>query len=115
MDLRQKGVPFEKKFIQFDEINIAEISDTYHTWQSDKEAYKDIPEYCKSVTLEDVRVKDYSLVPSKYIEFINRDENIDFDEKMKNLQTEFSELRKQEDQSKKELLKVFEELGYAIK
>ncbi|QWV00070.1 type I restriction-modification system subunit M [Francisella salimarina] len=115
MDLRQKGVPFEKKFIQFDEENIQEISDTYHIWQSDKEAYQDIPEYCKSVTLEEVRAKDYSLVPSKYIEFVNRDENIDFDEKMKNLQAEFSELLKQEEQSKQELLTVFKELGYEIK
>lgn len=149
MDLRQKGVPFEKKFIQFDEENIQEISDTYHAWQSvgkttslcsakysskggelgkttpscsashpfkeGELVYKDIPEYCKSVTLDEVIAKDYSLVPSKYIEFVNRDENIDFDEKMKNLQAEFSELLKQEEQSKQELLKVFEELGYAIK
>lgn len=124
MDLRQKGVPFEKKFIQFDEKNIQEISNTYHTWQSigghskidsESQGYKDIPEYCKSVTLDEVIAKDYSLVPSKYIEFVNRDENIDFDEKMKNLQTEFRELLKQEEQSKKELLKVFKELGYEIK
>ncbi|AJI73483.1 hypothetical protein FTDG_00226 [Francisella tularensis subsp. novicida GA99-3548] len=131
MDLRQKGVPFEKKFIQFDEENIQEISDTYHAWQSvgkttpscsashpfkeGELVYKDIPEYCKSVTLEEIRAKDYSLVPSKYIEFVNRDENIDFDEKMKNLQVEFSELLKQEEQSKQELLTVFKELGYEIK
>ena len=87
----------------------------YHTWQSDKEAYQDIPEYCKSVTLDEVIAKDYSLVPSKYIEFANRDENIDFDEKMKNLQTEFTELLKQEEQSKQDLLKVFEELCYQMK
>lgn len=152
--IRQKGVPFEKKFIQFDEENIQEISNTYHAWQSaqsstsqkvtersrsattesieidnddtnhaaghseldsESHGYKDIPEYCKSVTLDEVIAKDYSLVPSKYIEFVNRDENIDFDEKMKNLQTEFSELLKQEEQSKQELLTVFKELGYEIK
>jgi type I restriction enzyme M protein len=54
-------------------------------------------------------------VPSKYIEFVNRDENINFDEKMAALQGEFSELLKAEEQSKKDLLNVFEELGYAIK
>ena len=114
MDLRQKGVPFEKKYIQFDQENIDEISATYHTWQSDKDAYEDIPEYCYSATKEEVVQKDYSLVPSKYIEFVNKDENIDFDTKMTQLQSEFKELLTQEEESKKELLKVFEELGYAI-
>lgn len=114
MDLRQKGVPFEKKFMEFDEEAIDEISSTYHTWQSDKEAYRDVAEYSYSASKDEVEKKDFSLVPSKYIEFVNRDENIDFDEKMKTLQGEFSELLKQEEESKKELLKVFEELGYAI-
>jgi hypothetical protein len=43
----------------------------------------------------------------KYIEFINRDENIDFDEKMGVLQAEFTELLKAEAASRKDLLKVF--------
>jgi type I restriction enzyme M protein len=55
------------------------------------------------------------LLPSKYIEFVNRDENIDFDEKIRALQTEFAELLRAEEESKKELLNVFKELGYEIK
>jgi type I restriction enzyme M protein len=53
-------------------------------------------------------------VPSKYIEFFNRDENIDFDEKMTLLQSEFAELLKAETKSKQDLLNVFKELGYEI-
>jgi type I restriction enzyme M protein len=115
MDLRQKGVPFEKKFVQFDDETVEEVTNTYHVWQSDKEDYKDIAEYCKSVTIDEVRAKDYSLVPSKYIEFVNRDENIDFDTKMQTLQSEFVELLRDEERSKHELLTVFKELGYEIK
>lgn len=115
MDLRKLGVAFEKKFIQFDAETIEKISSTYHTWQSNKEAYEDIAEYCKSTTLNEVISKDYSLVPSKYIEFVNRDENIDFDTKMTILQSEFVELLKEEEKSKQELLVVFKELGYEIK
>ncbi|MEA2103809.1 MAG: hypothetical protein U9P79_04105 [Candidatus Cloacimonadota bacterium] len=48
------------------------------------------------------------------IEFVNRDENIDFDKKMKTLQIEFSELLKEEEKSKKDLIKVFKDLGYEI-
>ena len=115
MDLRQIGEPFEKKFIQFSGEHIKEIGKTYHTWQQEKNAYKDIPEYCYSATLEEVAKKDYSLVPSKYIAFVNRDENIDFDYKMQSLQTEFADLLKAEVQSKNDLLTVFKELGYEIK
>jgi len=117
MDLRQIGEPFEKKYIQFSDEHIQHITNTYHTWQqtiAEKE-YEDVPEYCYSADLTEIESKDFSLVPSKYIEFINRDENIDFDEKMTGLQDEFKSLLKAEDQSKNELLKVFRELGYEIK
>ena len=53
-------------------------------------------------------------MPSKYIAFVNRDENIDFDEKMQTLQGEFAELLKAEMSSKNDLLTVFKELGYEI-
>jgi type I restriction enzyme M protein len=114
MDLRQIGIPFEKKFIQFSEENTKQITDTYHNWQQQDNDYDDIAEYCYAAKKEEVVKKDYSLVPSKYIEFVNRDENIDFDTKMKTLQTEFSELLQKEEKSKEELLNVFTQLGYEI-
>lgn len=114
MDLRQIGEPFEKKFIQFSETNIKAITETYHNWQQTDREYENIPEYCYAAKIEEVATKDYSLVPSKYIEFVNRDENIDFDDKMTALQSEFSELLKAEKQSKVDLLNVFKNLGYEI-
>lgn len=140
MDLRQKGEPFEKKFTHFTETEIEDIAKTYHDWQqktkdsidSSKEgkgddeiskgeksfapmtSYKDIPEYCYSASIEEIRKKDYSLVPSKYIEFVNRDENIDYDDQMQVLQTELKDLFKQEDQLKQEVVSVFKSLGYEL-
>ena len=114
MDLRKVGIPFEKKFIQFSEENINEIASTYHNWQQESNSYTDIPEFCYSAHLDEVRSKDYSLVPSKYIEFINRDGNINYDEKMTSLKAEFADLLKAEEKSKVDLLSVFKELGYEI-
>ncbi len=116
MDLREKGIPFEKKYIQFSEEETKEIAGTLHNWQQEdhKNTYQNIPEFCYSASINEIRKKDYSLVPSKYIEFVNRDENIDFDSKMKKLQTEISQLLKEEEESKKELQKIFRELGYEI-
>lgn len=139
MDLRQMGEPFEKKYTQFSDDDIKRVVETYHTWQTatmvnDKwliinegekmdinhsqltiNHYKDIPEFCYSASFDEIEKKDFSLVPSKYIEFVNRDENIDFDEKMNALKNEFANLLKAEAQSKNDLLSVFKELGYEIK
>jgi len=117
MDLRQTGIPFEKKYIQFSDDAIRKVTDTYHNWQlSDFEkTYQNTPEFCYSARFDEIERRDFSLVPSKYVEFINRDENINFDVKMQSLQAEFSKLLKVEQQSKKDLLTVFKELGYEIK
>lgn len=133
MDLRQKGEPFEKKFIQFSEQDIEQIAATYHNWQTYKSeskgnkskgeskgelqfapTYTNEPEYCYSATLEEIRKKDYSLVPSKYIEFVNRDENIDYDTQMQTLQTELKDLFQQEEALKQEVANVFKSLGYDL-
>jgi type I restriction enzyme M protein len=56
-----------------------------------KRLIKILPEFCHSATFEEIELrKIFHLVPSKYIEFVNRDENIDFDEKMTSLQSEFT-------------------------
>ncbi len=114
MDLRQVGEPFEKKFIQFSDDNIKDVAKTFHSWQENINNYSDVPEYSYSANIAEIKEKDYSLVPSKYIEFVNRDENINFDDKMKSLQSEFKELLKEEEESKKDLLNVFKELGYEL-
>lgn len=113
MDLRQMGEPFEKKYTQFADADIEKVTSTYHQWQTKN--MENIPEFCYTASFEEVAEKDFSLVPSKYIEFVNRDENMDFDTKMQTLQKEFADLLRAEAESKNDLLSVFKELGYEIK
>lgn len=56
----------------------------------------------------------WSLVPSKYIEFRNRDEQIDFDTKMKQLQADMRDLLQKEEESKQQLKDLFNSLGYGL-
>ena len=116
VDLRQWGEPFEKKYIQFSQEQIAQIAENFHNWQQEghEDTYRNVPEYCYSATLAEIEQKGWSLVPSKYIEFKNRDEQIDFDARMRELQTELSDLLKQEEESKAELKALFEKLGYSL-
>jgi len=116
MDLRQMGEPFEKKYIQFSEDDIAKIVNTYHSWQVENvnNIYNNIPEYCYSADIKEIRNKDYSLVPSKYIEFVNRDEGLDYDEQMTMLQNELKTLFEEEEKLKEDVKEVFKNLGYEI-
>ncbi|MBQ8045997.1 MAG: N-6 DNA methylase, partial [Bacteroidales bacterium] len=116
VDLRQWGEPFEKKYIQFLPEQITDIAHNIHNWQRERyeTAYQNIPEYCYSASMEEIEAKGWSLVPSKYIEFKNRDEQIDFDTRMKELQTELTSLLQQEEESKKELKALFGKLGYKL-
>lgn len=113
MDLREMGVPFEKKYTEFSVDNIKEITSTFHNWQTDGN-YENIPEYSYAAKTEEIKSKDYSLVPSKYIEFVNRDENVDYHEKMTDLQNNIVNLLQAEQQSNDDLKRVFEKLGYAV-
>ena len=114
LDLREIGEPFEKKFIQFSAKQINNIAETYHKWQEKESGYENIAEYCYSVSIEEIEKKDFSLVPSKYIEFKNKDEEVDFDTKMTSISNNLSDVLKKQKDSKKELLKVFKNLGYEI-
>jgi type I restriction enzyme M protein len=116
MDLRQMGVPFEKKYVELDQGTRDKVTRTYHDWQQEgfEESYHDEPEYCYSATRSEIEQKGWSLVPSKYIEFRNRDEQVDFDAKMRELQTEMRGLLQQEEASKTELKGLFEKLGYPM-
>lgn len=113
MDLRTWGEPFEKKYTTFSTDDIANAAKKFHQWQrTDLGEYTDVPEFCKSVKTTDL--KDSSLVPSKYIEFVNRDDYAGYEETMSRLQTELRELFAQEEESKRAVQKVFEELGYEL-
>ncbi len=116
MDLRKWGVPFEKKFIQFSPENIAEVSSVYHSWQREgfDTAIKGIPEFWYSASLDEIASKGYSLVPSKYIEFVNKDEKADFESHMLALQNELKSIIDEEEITRDRVKKLFGELGFPL-
>lgn len=107
----------KKKTILTDK-QITEIKRIYNGWQSeDRSQYKDVPELCKSVMLEGeggLKEKDYSLIPSKYIEFIDHDLEINYGEEMSRIQVEMQEVMKDEKKSQLMLEDAFRGIGYGI-
>ncbi len=116
IDMRQMGEPFEKKYVRFTDEDIQKVARTYHDWQKEGalESYANEPEFCYSASFDEVKAKGFSLVPSKYIEFVNRDEAIDYDTRMKELQGELADILRKEAESRAAVLEVFKSLGYAI-
>ena len=106
---------FEKKFVTFDETQIQQVKAIYNNWQDvDRSKYKDVPELCKSVTKEQLAATDYSLVPSKYIEFVDKDLDIDYEKEMARIQNEMKELIEEEKKTQQMLKDAFEGIGYGI-
>jgi len=114
MDLRRwNDNVYEKKYVQFSDEQIAAAKKIYNDWQIG-DCYVDVPELCKSATIEEIRNQGYSLAPSKYIEFIDHDLEIDYEKEMARIQAEMREVLKAEKESQKMLEKAFEGIGYGI-
>ena len=92
------------------------IVDRFKSWRLEgyQTAYENIPEFCDAAQKDEIVEKDYSLVPSRYIEFVQAGEDEDYDKKMARLQGELKELLIQEQQSRKDLLDMLKGLGYEI-
>ncbi len=105
----------KKKKTVLTDAQIAEIKWIYSAWQSaNTSQYADVPELCKSVSLDVIRAKDYSLAPSKYIEFIDHDLEIDYEKEMARIQGEMREILRAEKQSQAMLEEAFRGIGYGI-
>jgi type I restriction enzyme M protein len=117
IDLRRLGIEFEKKYTQLTDDEIKRVVTTYHGWQREDlfADYQDIPEFCFSASKSQVIANDYTLVPSKYIEFIDKDANIDFAKEMEKIRKSYASLIKQDLSIQKDLKEAFKGLGYEIK
>lgn len=120
MDLRQwrenpvKGE--NKKKVRLVTEQIERAADIYHTWQSegtDGTNYE-VPELYRSVGIAEIESKGWTLTPSKYIEFIDHDLDIDYEEEMARIQAEIKDVMEQEKKSQQMLEDAFRGIGYGI-
>ena len=104
----------KKKTVLTDE-QIAKVKEVYSAWQnSNTSEYCDVAEFCKSASIDEIRRTNYSLAPSKYIEFVDRDLDIDYKKEMARIQEEMKVVMKAEKKSQQMLEKAFRGIGYEI-
>lgn len=92
------------------------IKNCLFKWQESKWSDDDnIPEFCYSAPIEEIRSKHYSLVPSDYIKFVDHDLEINFKIEIERIQNELKTMLKEERDSQELIERAFEEIGYGIK
>ena len=94
IDARKQGHMLDRTRRDLSQENIDLVSDTYHAWRGDKKAneYEDVPGFCKTATLEEVRKHGHVLTPGRYVGAApQEDDGEPFEEKMTRLATQWRE------------------------
>ena len=120
MDLRQwrenpvKGE--NKKKVRLIPEQIERAANISHTWQSEgcDGAKYEVPELYRSVGISEIETKGWTLTPSKYIEFIDHDLDIDYEKEMARIQAEMQEVMNAQKKSQQMLENAFRGIGYGI-
>lgn len=118
MDLRQwteNPVKNEqKKKVELKADQIKRASEVYFNWQTEGTVGANYaePELYRSVGFEELSRNGYSLVPSRYIEFVDRDTKIDYHQVLSETATTVSNLLHSQKINDEKLRNALKQLGY---
>jgi type I restriction enzyme M protein len=105
IDARNLGYLINRRTKNFTDEDIAKITETYHHWHNKTDGYADVPGFCKSVSLNEIREKDYVLTPGRYIGLPEDEDDFDFAERFGKLKAELEAQMKEEVQLNEMILK----------
>jgi type I restriction enzyme M protein len=69
IDARSLGSMVDRTHRELTDMDIAHVARTYHAWRGDADsgAYADVPGFCRSATIEDIRSNSHALTPGRYV------------------------------------------------
>ncbi len=125
IDARKLGSMVDRTHRELTDDDLTKIAGTYHAWRGDpidsrhsRESgnpvpYQDIPGFCKSATLDDIRKHGYVLTPGRYVGAeAAEDDGEPFEEKMKRLTATLREQQKEAAKLDATIATNLKELGY---
>lgn len=117
IDARNLGTMIDRVHRELTDEDIRKIADTYHAWRGDPDCkikYEDVPGFCKSATLDDIRKQGYILTPGRYVGAAPKDEDDEpFEEKMKRLVSQLHEQQTEAARLDAAISENLKEMGYA--
>ncbi len=130
IDARKLGRMVDRTHRELTDEDIRKIADTYHAWrtfgphlayghplpegegQGEGGVYRNIPGFCKSASLEEIRKHGYVLTPGRYVGVeIKEEDKEPFEEKMKRLVAQLREQQEEASRLDKAIWKNLKELG----
>lgn len=114
IDARQLGYMKDRVLRDFTLDDIKKVADTFHAWQHD-EGYADVPGFCYSASLADIRKHEHVLTPGRYVGAEEQEEDSEaFADKMVRLTAQLAEQFAESAKLEGEIKKNLAGMGYGL-
>jgi type I restriction enzyme M protein len=115
IDARKLGYMLDRTRRDLSDEDIARIADTYHAWLGGDSAgdYAEVPGFCKSAALEEIRKHGHVLTPGRYVGAAPQvDDGEPFQEKMARLAAQWREQQAEAQRLDSAIAENLERLGF---
>lgn len=102
----------KKTFVVFTDEQIAKIVKIYRDWQVSSSDKYEQPELFRAARKAEIKKNNWSLVPSRYIEFVDRDMELDYAEALSSAAEKMRSLVAAQKENEVNLVEAFKVLGY---
>ena len=114
IDARKMGYMVDRKHRDFTVEDIKKLANTFESFQNG--TLEEVKGFCAIATTEDIAKQDYILTPGRYVGIEEQeDDGEPFDDKMKRLTSELSDMFKKSRELEDEICKILGTIGYEIK
>ena len=113
VDARKMGYMVDRKHRDFTDEDIQKLADTFTAFQEG--TLEEVKGFCAVATTKDIAAQDYILTPGRYVGIEEQeDDGEPFDEKMKRLTSELSEMFAKSHKLENEIREKLGAIGYDI-
>ena len=117
MDLRTWNQNiYEKKYVMFTKEQIADICKIFFDWQTlqtdEKPAKYEKDELYYTAGIDELEKKGFSLIPSRYIKFVDKDCELNYNDALASAGVTVKKLLKDQEENRLKLVAAFKAIGY---
>ncbi len=112
IDAKNLGHLINRKNREFSDQDTKKIASVYHKWKKGEKSYKNIPGFCSSIPLSEIKKLDYVLSPGRYVGLPEEKDDFNFSEKFNELKSTLEKQMKEEAILNKHILKNLSKIDY---